>query len=391
MAAQSRSWLRSIRCTVPNHQIPANHLSCSNLARFFSWIGLLLVFAWLFCGVPQLTAQGTGFMYQGRLSDGGTAASGSYDLQFTLYDALVNGSAVAGPLVNTPTSVNAGIFSVTLDFGLNAFPGAPRWLEIGVRPAGSAVPYTLLVPRQQIMPTPYALRSVVASTANQLSVACVNCVTTGNIADGAVTADKLAPQQVVKSIAGLRDDVGITAGAGISISQSNNSLIIAANPVVPPIPVLTHLRLNIPGITGDNADGTIEAYTYSSGVSNPGITGGGNASFTRLTVQKGIDHASASLQDAAARGLHLQSVELWVYAVDPVTQAETLTYKVRLTLVLVAQMNPVVSTSSSIREEVAFDYDTIEWDYLIGGVVVAKGCWQRSTNMGPPSCFPTLP
>jgi type VI secretion system Hcp family effector len=343
-------------------------------------IGLLLVFAWLFCCVPRLTAQGTAFTYQGRLSDGGTAASGSYDLQFTLYDAVVNGNAVAGPLVNSPTSVNAGIFSVSLDFGLSAFPGDPRWLEIGVRPAGSAVPYTILGPRQQILPTPYALRSTVASTANGLSVVCANCVTTGNIADGAVTAAKIAPQQVVKSVAGLTDNVGITAGAGISISQSNNSLTIATIPIVPP--VLTHLRLNIPGIPGDNADGTIEAYTYTSGVSFPSNpcsgTCTGRANFTSLTVQKGLDRASPTLQKDAAQGLLLQTVELWVLAVDPVTQAETLTYKVRLSSVLVSQVNPVLS-SSSVREAVAFNYDMIEWDYLAGGVVVTSGCFRLTT------------
>jgi type VI protein secretion system component Hcp len=347
--------------------------------RLTSRFGLLLAFAWLFCGVPRLTAQVTAFTYQGRLSDGGAAASGSYDLQFTLYDAVVNGNVVAGPLVNSPTIVSAGVFSVSLDFGLSAFPGDPRWLEIGVRPAGSANPYTVLAPRQQIQPTPYALRSVVASTANALSVVCANCVTTANIADGAVTAGKIAPQQVVKSIAGLTDNVGLTAGAGISITTSNNSLTIASIPIVPP--VLTHLRLNIPGITGDNADGTIEAYSYYSSVTSPDLSPGVQVvrpSFSRLIVQKGLDHASAILQTDAAQHQYLNLVELWVYAVDPVTQAETLTYKVRLGQVLVAQMNPVLSIPSSVREEVDFDYDTIEWDYLTGGVVVASRCFQQS-------------
>ena len=37
---------------------------------------------------PQLSASplGTAFTYQGKLADGGNAASGSYNLKFTLYD-----------------------------------------------------------------------------------------------------------------------------------------------------------------------------------------------------------------------------------------------------------------------------------------------------------------
>jgi type VI secretion system Hcp family effector len=100
-----------------------------------------------------------------------------------------------------------------------------------------------------------------------------------------------------------------------------------------------------------------------------------------LSVQKGLDRASAGLQDALAHGDRLQSVELSVYAVDPATQAETLTYKVRLANVIVAQVNPVLSTPSSVREEVAFYYDIIEWDYFTGGVVAAKGCWNLATNI----------
>ncbi len=36
---------------------------------------------------------GSGFTYQGRPTDGGTAANGSYNLQFKLYDTAVVGTA----------------------------------------------------------------------------------------------------------------------------------------------------------------------------------------------------------------------------------------------------------------------------------------------------------
>src|SRR5262249_6858627 len=54
-------------------------------------------------------------------------------LTFTLFSASGGGSAVAGPATNSAIGVVHGLFTTTLDFGAN-FPGADRWLEIGVGP-----------------------------------------------------------------------------------------------------------------------------------------------------------------------------------------------------------------------------------------------------------------
>ncbi len=72
-------------------------------------------------------------------------------------------------------AVSNGIFTVTLDFGTNAFPGANRFLEIGVRPSGGGS-FTTLSPRQQISSTPYAIRTLNAGAADSLSGSCVGCV-----------------------------------------------------------------------------------------------------------------------------------------------------------------------------------------------------------------------
>ena len=102
-------------------------------------------------------AQGTAFSYQGKLNNGTNVANGNYDLAFALYATTSGGGAVAGPLTNSATVVTNGLFSVTLDFGSNAFNGSLLWLEIGVRTNGSATAFTTLSPRQQLMPVPYAL------------------------------------------------------------------------------------------------------------------------------------------------------------------------------------------------------------------------------------------
>jgi len=99
-------------------------------------------------GATAIFAQGTSFTYQGRLNDGTGPATGNYDLTFALFNASSNGSQLGGTITNTATAVTNGLFIVTLDLGAN-FPGADRWLELGVRPTGSTN-FTLLAPRQKI-------------------------------------------------------------------------------------------------------------------------------------------------------------------------------------------------------------------------------------------------
>src|ERR1043165_383677 len=86
---------------------------------------------------PAALAQTTSFTYQGRLTDGGGPATGAYDLQFKLFDALTGGVQVGATATLEDVAVSAGSFTATLDFGAAAFPGANRWLEIGVRPGVS--------------------------------------------------------------------------------------------------------------------------------------------------------------------------------------------------------------------------------------------------------------
>ncbi len=139
-----------------------------------------------------VSAQTTAFTYQGKLSDGANPANGSYDMQFTLFDTPTVGTGHQQGPTNTNPSVQvaAGIFTVQLDFGAGAFSGPPRYLEIGVRPAGSPNPYTVLSPRQPMTSTPYSVRSLNSSVADVLSSACVGCVSStqvGSVSGSAVT------------------------------------------------------------------------------------------------------------------------------------------------------------------------------------------------------------
>src|SRR5208282_5309521 len=95
-------------------------------------LGLLLAAA----GQLDLCGQSTAFSYQGRLSDGGAAANGSYDLRFALYSTNSGGSPVGTILTNSSVSVSNGLFTTLVDFG-PVFDGSDYWLELGVRTNGS--------------------------------------------------------------------------------------------------------------------------------------------------------------------------------------------------------------------------------------------------------------
>src|SRR2546422_73717 len=129
------------------------------------FVGALFMVLCLFAGASAVFAQTSSFSYQGRLTDGGTAANGNYDLQFVLFDSLSGGAQVGSTQTLNTVAVSNGVFTVSLDFGANAFTGASRFLEISARPSGGGS-FTLLSPRQQITSTPYAVRSASAGNAD---------------------------------------------------------------------------------------------------------------------------------------------------------------------------------------------------------------------------------
>lgn len=125
-------------------------------------------------------AQTTAFTYQGRLSDSTVAAptSGLYDMEFKAFDASSNGSQLATTITVPNVRVINGIFTVTLNFGAQTFGGADVFLEIAVRPAMSANPFTILNPRQIFTSAPYAIQSF--NSVNALNAA--NSTNLGGIA-----------------------------------------------------------------------------------------------------------------------------------------------------------------------------------------------------------------
>src|SRR5262245_32411724 len=90
-------------------------------------------------------AQGTAFTYQGKLSDSGSPASGSFDMQIKLFDTVTIGTGTqqGGTFTATSVQVANGLFAVTIDFGPEIFDGSARYLEISVKQTSSPTFVTL--------------------------------------------------------------------------------------------------------------------------------------------------------------------------------------------------------------------------------------------------------
>jgi hypothetical protein len=179
-------------------------------------------------------AQTSAFTYQGRLTDGATAANGTYEMQFKLYDAASAGAQIGSTATNNSVAVANGIFTVNLDFGSSPFTGANRWLEIGVRKATDPPGFTTLTPRQQLTSSPYSIRTLSAVSADSLSNACVGCVDNAKIntvdggkVTGTVASATTATNNVLKSGDTMTGALtlpanGLTVGTNQIFTSGNN-------------------------------------------------------------------------------------------------------------------------------------------------------------------------
>ena len=103
---------------------------------------------------PQVV--GTGFTYQGQLKQNGAPITAPCDMAFELYGSALGGPSIGSAITST-VPVTGGLFTAQLDFGVGAFNGDARYLDIRVRcPAGSGS-FTSLSPRQPLTAAPYAL------------------------------------------------------------------------------------------------------------------------------------------------------------------------------------------------------------------------------------------
>jgi hypothetical protein len=163
---------------------------------------------------------GTGFTYQGRLTEGGELVKGTCDFIFELYDQAGSGSPPKGGTLlgtekKTDVALSEGLFTVELDFGAGAFAGGARWLQIEVDCGSGAV---ALSPRQALTPAPYALALPgMVTMENPYSPNVVGGYWGNVVGESVVGAsiggggNKSAPNQVLEDYAAVGGGIGNTA------------------------------------------------------------------------------------------------------------------------------------------------------------------------------------
>ena len=161
-------------------------------SRLASWMAALLL---VVTALPGQAQTGT-ITYQGRLQEGGIAATGSFDMAFSIWDKPSGPTQIGGIVTNLGLAVSNGIFTASLDFGPGVFEGSDRWLEIGVR-RGVSAGFVPLVPRQRVNATPYAIHA-----ANVNGAGISGTIPAGSIGTSTITAGMLAPGAVAESLSG---------------------------------------------------------------------------------------------------------------------------------------------------------------------------------------------
>lgn len=204
----------------------------------------------LLAGGNRLDAQGTAFGYEGRLTEDGRPADGTYDFRFTLHDAITGGSALGGTMSVDDVSVRDGRFVVALNFGGDVFTGASRWLEMSVRTNDPTASFTTLTPRQPVLPAPYAMHARSAGTMDAANL-------TGTLAEARLPANvaRLDDDQIFRgeNTFNSPDNYfrGIFAGNGADLTGLDGANLA-------------------PGSVGPEqlADGSVVATKLSAGVRN---------------------------------------------------------------------------------------------------------------------------
>ena len=177
-------------------------------------------------------AQSTAFTYQGKLTDNGTPANGSYEMRFRLFNQAENGFEFGTPKTIPNIVVTNGVFTVKIDVGDWTFDQNDRFMEIAVRPQGSANPFTVLAPLQQITLAPKAIFSDTAGLADHSATSgyAINSLRLNGLDANRYTQKNVNGEIVAPRFENLAADPAPASAANIGqvyFNTTTNSLMVS--------------------------------------------------------------------------------------------------------------------------------------------------------------------
>ncbi|HAV63230.1 MAG TPA: hypothetical protein DCY13_12800, partial [Verrucomicrobiales bacterium] len=157
-------------------------------------LGLGVMLLGLNLMIRPLAAAEPEFLFEGGLLDGGSPATGTYDMIFALFNSEAGG-APHGFFTNSSVQVSNGNYELLLQFPAASLNFTNVWIEVLARTNGSPDLYTRLSPRSFLAAVPYSVRAALADGVNPGSIGTSElqpgAVTTDRLAAGAVTLEKL--------------------------------------------------------------------------------------------------------------------------------------------------------------------------------------------------------
>ena len=174
--------------------------------------------------------------YQGTLSSNGVPVNVPHDVVLSLWAGPLGGTQIGVSSTNLSLPVTNGQFNALIQpWSSDDFSSTNLHVQIALRRTGSGAPYVTLSPRQRLASVPLAAVAGKALTIAPTALSYEHLGTQGVdgiiIQSATLTAEKIAPAQVVKSINGLKDGVILQATDDLELTTVGNTITLKSGPV----------------------------------------------------------------------------------------------------------------------------------------------------------------